>query len=120
MKRLTLVLASIACLTLLSPIFAPSAGAARVCNQTSFKFNNSNCPTIRDVFIEVFRFLTAVAGVAAVGAYGYAGFTYSSAGGNPGQAQKGITIAANTTVGLIVFFGLFGFINFLIPENVLL
>ena len=88
---------------------------------TTWCFNGKRANvTIRDVMIELFKFAAAGVGLAAAGGYAWGGITYGTAGGSPGQTQKGITIIANTTIGIISFFGLYGLLFFLLPENILI
>jgi hypothetical protein len=122
MKRLFLVLMlclgmGTTALATAAPVFAAGSSAAN----TTFKFNGkTKNVTIRDVLIELLRFASVGVGLAAAGGYAWGGVTYSSAGGNPSQAQKGITIIVNTTIGIIGFFALYGITLFLLPENILI
>lgn len=62
--------------------------------------------------------LSAGVGVAAVGAFIYAGILYSSAGDKADQISKSKSIMTNTTIGLVAFATMALAIQWLIPGGV--
>lgn len=67
----------------------------------------------------VLRIMVGVVGIAAVGAFVFAGILYGSASGNAGQVEKAKTLMFNTVIGLVAFGLMFIAINWLIPGGVL-
>ncbi len=89
--------------------------------KTSFSFGS--CGTakvgIKCLMVEVLKFLSVAVGIAVVGGIAAGGIVYSTAEGNPGKAQKGITIITNAVLGLVLYLLMFAIINFLVPGGVL-
>ena len=63
--------------------------------------------------------LTAGVGIAAVGGIVYGSVLYTSAGGNTEQVKKAIAVIRNVIIGLIMFVGMYAFLQFIIPGGVL-
>lgn len=133
MKKLLL-----ACLAILSlgVLLAVPAGAA-VCEPepknsvyccgdapTSIDFK---CPTptkkdpeltVTQVIIVVINFLAIGVGIAVVGGIVWGSLWYTTANGNAGQAQQGVSIIINSIIGLVLFMFTWALINFLVPGGV--
>lgn len=62
--------------------------------------------------------LSAGIGIVAVGGIAYGALLYAAAGDKQDQVQKGIGIIKNVVIGLIAYFALFAFVQFLIPGGV--
>ena len=65
------------------------------------------------------RIMTAGVGIIAVGALGYAGFLYATAGGSAEQTKKSKDMIRNTIIGIVAYGLMFILLNFLIPGGVL-
>lgn len=81
-----------------------------------------NIPTNQSIIFiyltSIIKFLTAGAGVLAIGGVVWGGIMYSTARGNSAQVQKAVTIILNSVVGLILFFLLAALFNYIIPGGV--
>lgn len=62
--------------------------------------------------------LAGLVGVAAVGGFVYGALLYSSAGDKAAQVTKAKTTITNVVVGLVLFVGMYSFLQFLIPGGV--
>lgn len=88
--------------------------------KTSFTINGKTSNvTIRDLAVEVLRFLSVGVGIAVVGGVIAGGIVYSTSEGNPAKAQKGVTIISNAILGLILYLLMFAILHFLIPGGVI-
>lgn len=67
---------------------------------------------------DVLAFLSVGVGIAVVAGVIIGGITYSTSQGNPAQVQKGITIIANSAIGLVMYLLLWAIIQWLIPGGV--
>ncbi|MEO8911886.1 MAG: pilin [Candidatus Saccharimonas sp.] len=67
----------------------------------------------------ILNIMTAVVGLAAIGAIVYAGIMYSSAGDDSAQVTKAKNLIRDTVIGLIVYGLMFLILNFLIPGGVI-
>lgn len=87
---------------------------------TSFAFGTCGDAnvSIRCLFVEVFKFLSAAVGIAVVAGIATGGIMYSTAQGNPSKTQKGMTIIINSVIGLVLYLLMFALINFLVPGGV--
>jgi hypothetical protein len=95
---------------LLQPLTA-SAASVRVCAAAG-----DACSKFVDKYISPFIvLLTALIGVLAVISYILAAIQYSSASDDPGAVSKAKNRAFQTTLGLLGYFFLFAFINYIIP-----
>lgn len=98
----------------------PTVGAVDGAEKTAFPVNGKTSNvTIRDLAVEVIRFLSIGVGIAVVGGIAAGGVMYSTSQGNPAGAQKGITIITNAIVGLILYLLMFALMQFLVPGGVL-
>ena len=101
-------------------VLIPPAMAAEESAKTSFPINGkTENVTIRDLAVEVIRFLSIGVGIAVVAGIATGGVVYSTSQGNPAGTQKGITIITNSIVGLLMYLFLFAIMQFLIPGGVL-
>lgn len=97
-----------------------SAGADNCAEKTAFPINGKTSNvSIRDLAIEIIRFLSVGVGIAVVGGIAYGGITYSMAQGNPSGTQKAIAIITNSIVGLMLYLLMFALLQFLVPGGVL-
>ncbi len=90
-------------------------------DETAFSFGscgNRNVG-INCLVVEVMKFMSILVGVAVVGGIVIGGINYSTSEGNPGKAQKGITIITNSIIGLLLYIFMFAIINFLVPGGIL-
>lgn len=95
---------------ILQPVTA-SAASVRVCSAAG-----DACSKFIDKYVSPFiTLLTALVGVLAVISYILAAIQYSSAGDDPGKVNKAKDRAFQTTIGLIGYFFLFAFINYIVP-----
>lgn len=95
---------------MLQPISA-SAATVRVCSKAG-----DACSKFVDKYIDPFIvLLTALVGVFAVISYILAAIQYSAAQDDPGAVSKAKNRAFQTTLGLIGYFFLFAFLNWVIP-----
>lgn len=70
------------------------------------------------LLVIVINILAAGVGIAAIGAFVYAGVLYSSAGGNESQVKKAKDLIKNTVIGIVLFIALYGVIEFIVPGGV--
>lgn len=95
----------------------PKGDAAK---RTSFSFNGKTTDvTIRDVVIEILKFLSIAVGLAVVGGVAAGGIVYSTAQGSPGKTQAGIKIITNSILALVLYLLMYAMLQFLIPGGVL-
>lgn len=88
-----------------------SAASVRVCSAAG-----DPCSKFIDKYISPFIILlTALVGVLAIISYILAAIQYSAAGDDPGAVSKAKDRAFQTTLGLIGYFFLFAFINYVVP-----
>lgn len=89
--------------------------------KTSFSFGSCGNTDvgINCLVVEVMKFASGLVGVAVVGGIIVGGIVYSTSEGNPGKAQKGVTIITNSVLGLLLYLLMFAIINFLIPGGIL-
>ncbi len=80
--------------------------------------NTSDTSAVLALLQWVISILTAGVGVAAVGAFIFAGITYASADGSAEQVKKAKSIMQNTVIGLIVFAVMALALQFIIPGGV--
>ena len=73
---------------------------------------------IWDILLLVLNILTAGVGIVAVGALGFAGFLYSTAGGDEGKVKKAKEMILNTVIGIVAYGLMYVGLNFLIPGGV--
>lgn len=105
------------------PIQNPTSTAKK----TSFDFlcpGSGNRTTTENVSVgcltrTVLQFLSITVGIAVVGGITTGGIMYASSGGNPSRAAQGRNIILNSLLGLVLFFLMFAFINFLVPGGIL-
>ncbi len=99
---------------------APVAHAGETTEKTAFSFNNKQGDVgIKDLFVEVLRFLSAGVGIAVVAGIAIGGIKYSTSQGNPAGAQQGITIITNAVIALILYLLMFALLQFLVPGGVI-
>ncbi len=67
----------------------------------------------------VINILTAIIGIAAIGAIVYAGILYSSAGDDSGMVTKAKTIIRDTIIGIVAYGLMFLILNWLVPGGVI-
>ena len=119
-KIITLLVAIFSVVSLCAPVaYAATEGDAA--EKTAFSFGscwNKNVD-IKCLAVEVLSFLSIGVGIAVVGGIAAGGVVYSTAEGNPGKAQKGITIIVNAVIGLVLYMLLFFIVNWLVPGGVL-
>ncbi len=136
MKQKLIALSFAAALALATGVaFAPQAMAAppnntnstpltcnvldsSICSAANNKSDTKNT-AIFALLKWVLRIMVGVVGIAAVGAFVFAGILYGSASGNAGQVEKAKTLMFNTVIGLVAFGLMFIAINWLIPGGVL-
>ncbi|HEX7963770.1 MAG TPA: hypothetical protein VF466_04240 [Candidatus Saccharimonadales bacterium] len=95
---------------ILQPVSA-SAAAVKVCAAAG-----DACSSFINKYVQpVILLLTASIGVFAVISYIVAAIQYSSAGDDPSAVSKAKNRAFKTTIGLLAYFFLFAFLNFLVP-----
>lgn len=66
----------------------------------------------------VINILTAGVGLVAIGGIMYGGFLYATAGDKSDQVTKGVHTIVNVVIGVVAYFLLYGFLQFLIPGGV--
>lgn len=125
--KLTLILGAFMTLFAWANITAPLAlaadGGGLTCNILpqsicSAAKNKSTDPKQSGILIMLntaLGILTGLVGVAAVGAFVYAGIMYSSAGGKSDKVAKAKTIMVNTVIGLVAFAIMGALLQWLIP-----
>lgn len=77
-----------------------------------------NCDFIGKYINPGINLLTISFGLIAVGSIILGGIQYSSSEGDPQQASKAKSRIANTIIAVIVYFFLYGFLQFLIPGGI--
>lgn len=117
MKKILLPLLIIACCAFVSvPALAEST-----CGdvETSvISCNESDGNPIWGLLLIGVNVLAGLVGVVAIGGFVYAAILYSSAGDQAGQVTKAKTTIANVVVGLVLFAGMYSFMQFLVPGGV--
>ena len=109
---------------------APSSGAVdcailpqALCDAASQKPGTSGSGVENTGIFKLLEFIltimTALVGIAAVGALVYAGVLYSSAGGTNEQVAKSKKLITDTVIGLVVYALMFFALNWLIPGGIL-
>lgn len=71
--------------------------------------------TLLEIVINV---LAGLVGIAAVGGLVYGAILYTSAGDTAGQITKAKTTIASTVLGLVLFAGMYSFLQYLIPGGI--
>lgn len=84
------------------------------CDQTG-KGGGAQNTGLWGILLLAINILTGLIGVAAVGGVVYGSILYASAGGNPEQVKKGITVITNVVIGVIAYALMYAVSNFLIP-----
>ncbi len=92
-----------------------------ICNAATQKPNGSDVQQtgIFQLLTFVLRIMTALVGIAAVGALIYAGVLYSSAGGSNEQVAKSKKLITDTVIGIVAYALMFFALNWLIPGGVI-
>lgn len=67
------------------------------------------------LLILVINILSAGVGIAAVGGIVWGSILYTTSGGSIEQTRKSRTVIFNTIVGILLYFAMWAFLNFLIP-----
>lgn len=125
--RTTLILGAFMALFAWASFMTPPALAAdngalkcnvlpqNICSSAKNKSTDARQSGILVLLNTILGILTGLVGVAAVGAFVYAGIMYSSAGGKSDQVAKAKTIMVNTVIGLIAFAIMGALLQWLIP-----
>ncbi len=117
MKRiLLLTLAVVGCLLLTTPALAASCGGEN--NTSIISCDEKDGNAIWSLLLIAVNVMAGLVGVAAIGGFVYAAILYSSAGDQSGQVTKAKTTVANVVVGLVLFAGMYSFLQFIIPGGV--
>jgi hypothetical protein len=66
----------------------------------------------------VLNIMTAGVGIAAVGGIIYAGILYTTSRAKPEQRKKALITISNVVIGLILYAGMYFFLNYLIPGGI--
>lgn len=74
--------------------------------------------TVTQTIVVVINFLAIGVGIAVVGGIIWGSLWYTTANGNAGQAQQGVSIIINSIIGLVLFIFTWALINFLVPGGV--
>jgi hypothetical protein len=93
-------------------------GAVNTCNgvDTSFKWcANSSSNPIVDMLLVIINFMAVGVGIAVVGGIIWGGLLYASSNGDSAKVQQAKMIIVNSVIGLLLFFGIYGIVNFLVP-----
>ena len=128
-KRISLIITSVALLVggFLFVGYPPEAHAAQVncaildqslCNAATSTSTDTKSSGILLLLKWALNILTAGVGIAAVGAYVYAGVMYSSAGGASDRVSQAKKIITDTTVGLVIYALIFFGLQWLLPGGV--
>ena len=132
--RTTLIMAALVAVLSCAGLVAPRAMAADdnlkcsvlgpICNNVSTdtkksdskdsKQDEKNSPIIQ-LLNMVLGILTGLVGIAAVGAFVYAGIMYASASGKADQVAKAKTIMINAVIGILAFAVMRAALEWLIP-----
>lgn len=67
------------------------------------------------MLVQLINFLAVGVGIAVVGGIIWGGITYASSNGDASKIQQGKTIIINAIVGLLLFFFMYAFLNYLVP-----
>lgn len=70
------------------------------------------------ILLTAINILTAGIGIVAVGGIIYASIMYTTAGGNPEQTKKAMTIIADIVIGVVAYALMYATLNFLVPGGV--
>lgn len=119
LSRITpaLAIAFMSLFILATPVGAASPATTET---TAFPINGKTKDVgIRDLAVEVIRFLSIGVGIAVVAGIAIGGVTYTMSQGNPAGAQKGMTIIFNAIIGLVLYLLMFSLLQFLVPGGVL-
>lgn len=104
---------------------APAPVAMAACPngtaETTFNFdtNKDGCTDFQDLVVTIFRFLSALVGLLAIGGVIAGGIMWSTSQGNPANTAKGAKIIGNTLMGVALYFLLVAIANFLVPGGIL-
>lgn len=103
-------------------LLVPEVASAAQCGGAETALLDCGNATGKDAIFailkQVIRILTALIGVAAVGAVVYGGVLYSSSGDVPENVKKAKNIWMNTVIGLLLYAFFAAILTFLIPGGV--
>jgi len=86
-----------------------------VCGDGSTPNNGVQASGVWAILLLVINILTAGIGVVAVGGIVYASIVYTTAGGDPNQTKKAMTIIADIVIGVVAYALMYAVLNFLVP-----
>lgn len=104
------------------PAYAVDPPSCAVLPQSTCNASNEQDPKksgVTQVLTFALTILTAFVGVAAVGAFVYAGVLYSSASGKSEQVVKAKKLMFDTTIGLVVYAAVYLAIRWLLPGDII-
>lgn len=70
---------------------------------------------ITGVFAQIFGWLSMGVFVAAVGGMIYGGYLYMTSRGNKSQTEKAMGVIRSVVIALVLYYGMFAIMNYLIP-----
>lgn len=70
------------------------------------------------ILLVVINFLATGVGIAVVGGIIWGGMVYASSNGDSGKSKQAVTVIVNSVVSLVVFIGMYGILQFLIPGGI--
>lgn len=85
---------------------------------TVIKCKTDNGNPVIGVLLQIINFLAVGVGIAVVGGIIWGGLIYASSNGDAGKVKEAKTIIVNAILGLLLFFFMYAFINFLVPGGV--
>ena len=118
MKRMILPILVIVCSLLLLSTPALAAGSCGGVETSIIACSEDGGNAIWSILEIAVNVLAGLIGIVAVGGLVYGAVLYSSAGDNASQVTKSKTTITNVVVGLVLFAGMYSFIQFLIPGGV--
>jgi hypothetical protein len=124
-KIIGLATAVIVMVILLATVFAPAKPVAAVdCGVEGGTFFDWGCggqgkdsSNIGKVLLTILNILAGGVIIAVIGGVIYGAIMYTSAGGNTEQTKKALGFIRNSIIALILYFMMYSFLNFLIPDG---
>jgi hypothetical protein len=106
---------------LLSPVrvfAAVEKSDAGYCGTKTFFNWGCSGDGIMGLLMTIFNWLAIGVTLVVIGGIIYGAITYTSSGGNPEQAKRGIGIIRNAIIALLMYFAMWSLLNFLVPGGV--
>lgn len=89
-----------------------------ICDSADDKSGQVQKSGVWAILLLILNIMTALVGVVAVGALGFAGILYATARDDNSQLTRAKTMLRNTVIGIILYGMMFVLLNYLVPGGV--